>query len=54
MEPCPTSCKDGSEFKKYYAQNAYMTEDYYSKETFYDIVLLIVDQLIRKGKQTLL
>ena len=49
MEPCPTSCKDGSEFKKYYAQNAYMTEDYYSKDNFYDIVLLIVDQLIRKG-----
>ena len=49
MEPCPTSCKDGSEFKKYYAQNAYMTEDYYSQDTFYDIVILIIDQLTNYG-----
>ena len=49
MEECPTSCKDGSEFKKYYSQNAYMTEDYYSKDTFYDIVTLIMDQLTKNG-----
>ena len=46
---CPTSCKDGSQFKKYYSQNAYLTEDYYSQDTFYDIVILIMDQLTTKG-----
>ena len=49
IEKCPTSCKDGSEFKKYYAQNAYMTEDYYSQETFYDIVTLMMDQIVNYG-----
>ena len=49
MEECPTKCKDGSEFKRYYSQNAYLTEDYYSEETFYEIVALIMDQLINKG-----
>ena len=49
IESCPTSCKDGSEYKKYYAQNAYTTSDYYDDETFYDIILLIIDQLINNG-----
>ena len=49
IEKCPTSCKDGSEFKKYYAQNAYMTEDYYSQESFYDIVTLMMDQIVNYG-----
>jgi interferon gamma-inducible protein 30 len=49
IEKCPTTCKDGSEFKKYYAQNAYMTEDYYSQENFYEIVTLMFDQLINNG-----
>ena len=49
MEECPTSCKDGSEFKKYYAQNAYTTQDYYSIETFEEIVILIMDQLTTYG-----
>ena len=49
IEECPTKCKDGSEFKKYYSQNAYLTQDYYSKDTFYEIVALIMDQLITKG-----
>ena len=49
IDKCPTFCKDGSEFKKYYAQNAYMTEDYYSQETFYDIVTLMMDQLVNFG-----
>ena len=49
MEECPTSCKDGSEFKRYYAQNAYTTQDYYSSETFEEIVLLIMDQLTTYG-----
>ena len=49
VDDCPTSCKDGSEFKKYYSKNAYMTQDYYSKETFYEIVTLILDQLNNYG-----
>ena len=48
-EKCPTECKDGSEFKKYYAQNAYMTEDYYSQDNFYDIITLMMDQIINYG-----
>jgi C1A family cysteine protease len=49
IEECPTSCKDGSPYKKYYAQNAYTTIDYYSEEYFYDIVILIMDQLTTNG-----
>ena len=49
IDECPTSCKDGSEFKRYYAQNAYFTQDYYSKDTFYDIVPLIMYELIENG-----
>ena len=49
VDECPTSCKDGSQFKKYYSQNAYLTEDYYSQDNFYDIVILIMDQLTTKG-----
>ena len=46
---CPTECADGSEFIKYKAKNAYITRDYYSEETFYDIVALIMDQLETYG-----
>ena len=49
IEPCPTSCKDHSKYEKYYAQNAYMTQDYYSEDTFYEIVTLIIDELINNG-----
>ena len=49
IEECPAKCKDGSDLKKYYAQNAYMTQDYYSKDTLYDIILIIMDQLITNG-----
>ena len=38
VDKCPSSCKDGSQFIKYYAKNAYMTENYYSEDTFYEIV----------------
>ena len=34
VDECPTSCKDGSQFKKYYSQNAYSTEDYILKKIF--------------------
>ena len=46
---CPTECEDGEEFVKYKAKNAFITRDYYSKETFYEIVVLIMDQLISFG-----
>ena len=49
IEECPTTCKDGSEFKRYYSQNAYLTEDYLDEDSFYDIVALIMDQLIFKN-----
>ena len=35
IEKCPATCKDGSPMKKYYSQNAYMTQDYYSDDYFY-------------------
>ena len=49
IEPCPTTCKDGSEFKRYYSQNAYITEDYLDEDSYYDIVALIMDQLLTNG-----
>ena len=49
IEKCPAKCKDGSDMVKYYGQNTYMTEDYYSEDSFYDIVLIIMDQLTTKG-----
>ena len=49
IEECPTTCKDGSEFKRYYSQNAYITEDYLDEYSFYDIVALIMDQLVTNG-----
>ena len=49
MPQCPTSeCEDGSEFKKYYAQNAYVAENYV-QEDFYDLVIMIMDQLVTQG-----
>ena len=49
IEKCPEKCKDGTDIEKYYSRNAYMTQDYYSAETFYDIILIIMDQLITNG-----
>ena len=50
MPNCPTTCQDGSEYKKYYAQNAYTTSllgpyDNY----FYEIIEIIFDQLVNYG-----
>ena len=45
---CPTTCQDGSEFKKYYAQNAYVASNF-NQKNFYDLVILIMDQLITEG-----
>ena len=49
VDECPTSCKDGSEYKKYFSQNLYETQDYYSERYFYDIVTLIMEQLTTNG-----
>ena len=52
MPPCPSKCEDRSEFKRYFSQNVYSTEHiiYESYEkVFYDLVALIMDQLITKG-----
>jgi len=38
MPECPTTCKDGSEPKKYYSQNAYMTQGKISQDNYYDII----------------
>ena len=46
---CPVKCVDGSNIKKYYSQNAYMTEETVTQGNYYDIVLLIIDQLVNKG-----
>ena len=46
---CPSKCKDGSEFKFYKAKNAYFTGDLYNEENFYDIVAIIMDQLVNYG-----
>ena len=45
---CPNTCKDGSEFKKYYSQNAY-NADSTKQENFYDLVILVMDQLVNYG-----
>ena len=49
MPECPTECEDGTEFKKYYAKEVYMTEQLYSEENFYEIVGIMLDQLVNKG-----
>ena len=50
IEDCISECKNETEeYKKYYAQNVYMTEDYLSQDTHLDIIALIIDQLINNG-----
>ena len=44
---CPTACEDGSEYKKYYAQNAYRVVN--TQKNFYYIVIMVMDQLITQG-----
>ena len=45
---CPKECEDKSEFKKYYSQNAYYVENY-EQENFYNVALLIMDQIANEG-----
>ena len=49
IEKCPSKCKNGEEFKKYYSKNSYTTRFDYDKENYYDVVTLIMDQLINYG-----
>ena len=45
---CPSQCKDGTEFIRYYSQNAYdISND--NQELFNDLVILIMDQLVNQG-----
>ena len=48
IEECPTTCKNGSDFKRYYAKNAYISNPP-NEDNFYEIVTLIMDQLINFG-----
>ena len=49
IEDCPSECKNKEELKIYYAKNAYSTQiDYYNGD-YYDIVTIILDQLINYG-----
>ena len=48
-EQCPKKCKNGSDLVKYYSYKPYSTEKYYSEENFYDIITLIMDELITNG-----
>ena len=45
---CPSQCEDGSELKKYYSQNAYSASNY-AQSSFYDFVILLMDQLVTQG-----
>ena len=49
IEKCPNSCKNGTKLKKYYSKNTYTTDNDYSKENYYDIITIIIDQLINYG-----
>ena len=49
IEECPKQCKDGSDFQLFYSKNSYSTVDDYDQENYYDIVTVIMDQLINYG-----
>ena len=49
IEECPTKCKENEEFKKYYAKNSYATTFEYDTDKYYDVVTLIMDQLVNFG-----
>ena len=46
---CPSKCEDGSDIIKYYSKSAYTTKFDYNQENYYDIVTLMIDQLINYG-----
>ena len=45
---CPSLCKDGSELKKYFAINPYITPDI-NENNYYEIVKFIIDQIYNYG-----
>ena len=49
IESCPTKCKGDEEFQKYYAKNSYATVYDYSSDNYYDVVTVIMDQLVNYG-----
>ena len=49
VDECPTKCKNSEEFIKYYAKNTYATDLDYDKDTYYDVVTLLIDQLVNFG-----
>ena len=48
VKKCPKKCEKNGQFTKYYAKKAYILDNY-SKNNFYEIVTLIMDQLINEG-----
>ena len=52
VDECPTKCKNDETFKKYYAKNTYATDFDYDTDTYYDVVTLIMDQLVNFGPIT--
>ena len=49
VEQCITKCKNNEEMKLFYSKNAYSTLDNYDEENYYNIVAIIIDQLINFG-----
>ena len=53
IDKCPAEtekCADGvTKPKKYFSRKAYYTSDFLTQESYYDIVTLIIDQLIYRG-----
>ena len=49
VEQCITKCKNNEEMKLFYSKNAYSTLDNYDEENYYDIIAIIIDQLINFG-----
>ena len=52
IEQCITKCKNKEEMKLFYSKNTFTTGNYYDEEDYYDIVAIIVDQLINFGPVT--
>jgi len=49
IEECPLKCKNGADIVKYYAKSAYGIINEYNENNYYDIVSIIMDQLINFG-----
>ena len=53
LPACPSECvNNNTEFKRYYSQNVYSTQDILHEnyeKYFYDFITIIIDQLITKG-----